>query len=151
MAEDNRVNQRLARHLLERFGCSVDIASNGREAIELASSVSYDVIFMDCLMPEFDGFEATKEIRRRQLKTGRRPIIALTANAMQGDRERCLEAGMDDYLPKPIRPEDFSRILERFLEPAQSTLLQNAVKSLVQLDAAVTSVESSLTMPCIAV
>jgi signal transduction histidine kinase/CheY-like chemotaxis protein len=146
VAEDNRVNQRLARHLLERFGCSVDIASNGREAIELASSVSYDVIFMDCLMPELDGFEATMEIRRRQLKTGRRPIIALTANAMQGDRERCLEAGMDDYLAKPIRPEDFSRMLERFLEPAQSRLPQSAVHSLVKLGTAVSSVESLQTM-----
>jgi two-component system sensor histidine kinase/response regulator len=120
-ADDNKINQRLARHLLEKLGCQVDIASNGREAIDLAGSVAYDLIFMDCLMPDTDGFEATKEIRRREPESARCPIIALTANAMRGDRERCLEAGMDDFLSKPVRREDFSRILERYLVRATAT------------------------------
>jgi len=114
-ADDNKINQRLARHLLEKLGCEVDIASNGREAIDLAERVAYDLIFMDCLMPDLDGFEATKEIRRREPEAARCPIIALTANAMRGDRERCLEAGMDDFLSKPVRREDFSRMLDRYL------------------------------------
>jgi CheY-like chemotaxis protein len=119
VAEDNKVNQELARRLLERLGCKVDLAGNGREAIQLVCSVKYDLIFMDCLMPEVDGLEATREIRRRHAGT-RCPIIALTANARKEDRQLCLQAGMDDYLSKPVRAEDLAQMLERYLNLSNS-------------------------------
>jgi CheY-like chemotaxis protein len=106
VAEDNIVNQKLMRRLLEKAGCLVDVASNGVEAAEMCSKFPYDTVFMDCQMPEMDGFEATEEIRRRERGSGsarRTPIVALTANAMQSDQEKCLAAGMDDFIPKPIR------------------------------------------------
>src|SRR6202171_1925175 len=115
IVEDNSVNQMVAARLLEKLGCRVDVAANGRKAVEMVSLVSYDVIFMDCQMPEMDGFEATQEIRRREGSGVHRPIIAMTANAMQGDRERCLDAGMDDYVSKPIRKADLTEALERHL------------------------------------
>jgi CheY-like chemotaxis protein len=104
LAEDNLINQKLATRLLEKLGCRVDVAVNGSEADRLSASNVYDVIFMDCQMPEMDGFEATAEIRRREGDSRRTPIVAMTAYAMSGDRQRCLRAGMDDYIAKPIRP-----------------------------------------------
>jgi signal transduction histidine kinase/DNA-binding response OmpR family regulator len=115
IVEDNAVNQRIAARLLEKLGCRVDVAANGREAVEMVDLLPYDAIFMDCQMPEMDGFEATREIRRRERSGIHRPIIAMTANATQGDRERCLEAGMDDYVSKPMRKADFTDALERHL------------------------------------
>jgi CheY-like chemotaxis protein/HPt (histidine-containing phosphotransfer) domain-containing protein len=92
-----------------------DVAGNGREAVELAARVPYDLILMDCQMPVMDGFEATAAIRQREAAGGTRtPIVALTANAMQGDRERCLAAGMDDHLAKPVTPQALSQVLERW-------------------------------------
>jgi signal transduction histidine kinase/DNA-binding response OmpR family regulator/ligand-binding sensor domain-containing protein len=114
VAEDNVVNQRLAKAILEKLGCSVDLAANGREALEKLENDSYDVVFMDCQMPEMDGYEATREIRRRFRGRGHVPVIAMTAHAMPGDRERCLEAGMDDYIAKPVRPENFEAVLDRW-------------------------------------
>ncbi len=114
VAEDNVVNQKVAVRILENLNCRVDVAANGREALEQLEHFDYDVVFMDCQMPELDGYEATREVRRRQ-GTGRRiPVIAMTANAMKGDRERCLEAGMDDYMAKPVAPEGFSEMLDRW-------------------------------------
>jgi len=115
MVEDNAVNQVVAARLLEKLGCRVDVAANGREAVEMVGLLPYDAIFMDCQMPEMDGFEATQEIRRREGASVHCPIIAMTANAMQGDRERCLDAGMDDYVSKPIRKTDLIEALERRL------------------------------------
>ena len=115
IVEDNAVNQMVAARLLEKLGCRVDVAANGREAVEMVGLLPYDAIFMDCQMPEMDGFEATQEIRRREGSGVRRPIIAMTANAMQGDRERCLDAGMDDYVSKPIRKADLTQALTRHL------------------------------------
>ncbi len=115
IAEDNAVNQMLAARMLEKLGCRVDVAANGREAVEMVGLLPYDAIFMDCQMPEMDGFEATQEIRRREGLSVHRPIIAMTANAMQGDRERCLDAGMDDYVSKPIRKADLIETLKRHL------------------------------------
>ena len=103
LAEDNVVNQKLALRLLQQMGYRADVASNGIEAIECCARQPYDVVLMDVQMPEMDGLEASRRITSRW-KPGERPrIVAMTANAMQGDREECLAAGMDDYVTKPIR------------------------------------------------
>ena len=122
VAEDNPVNQRVVVKLLERRGFEVDVASNGREALAAVRAALYDIVFMDCQMPEMDGYEATRAIRA--LPTARAvelPVIALTAHAMQGDRERCLEAAMSDYVTKPITSRALDAVLARWaprLEPA---------------------------------
>jgi CheY-like chemotaxis protein len=111
LAEDNAVNQKLALRLLERMGYCADVAGNGQEAIAALERQPYDVILMDVQMPEMDGLEATRQIRRRWTGPGRPRIVAMTANAMQGDREACLEAGMDDYVSKPISADELVRAL----------------------------------------
>ncbi len=112
VAEDNLVNQRLALRMLERLGHSVTLANNGKEAVDIAGGEAFDVILMDIQMPVLGGLEATAAIRRHEEKTGSRiPIIALTAHAMKGDRERCLEAGMDGYLAKPIHSQELYNLL----------------------------------------
>lgn len=111
VAEDNDVNQKVAKRVLEKFGCQVEIASDGEGALELLERHSFDVVFMDCQMPRMDGFAATKAIRSRDAKWSRIPIIAMTANALEGDRRRCLDAGMDDYIAKPIDPEELEKLL----------------------------------------
>jgi len=114
LAEDNEINRMLAEVLLGDLGLETEVASHGREAIEMAAARQYEAIFMDCQMPVVDGFEATREIRAAEV--GRRvPIIAMTALSMPGDRERCLAAGADDYLTKPIRLEELEAIVERWL------------------------------------
>jgi len=112
LAEDNAVNQKLALRLLDQMGYRADVASNGIEAVESVGRQPYDVILMDVQMPEMDGLEATRRICAQWKATQRPRIIAMTANAMQGDREQCLEAGMDDYLTKPIRVERLVEALE---------------------------------------
>jgi PAS domain S-box-containing protein len=115
VAEDNPVNQEVATGMLEALGCRVDIAANGREALDRAQRVSYDVILMDCQMPEMDGFEATRCIREQVPAGDRVPIIALTAHALVEDRQRCLDAGMDDYLSKPFSLDAMRAVLRRSL------------------------------------
>jgi two-component system sensor histidine kinase/response regulator len=88
--------------MLATLGCDVDVAETGKAVLRLLDSGAYDLILMDCMMPEMDGYEATAEVRRREVAGGHTPIIAMTANAMEGDRERCLAAGMDDYVSKPV-------------------------------------------------
>jgi signal transduction histidine kinase/CheY-like chemotaxis protein len=119
LAEDNPVNQEVARYMLEGFGCTVDIAGNGLEAIQAAEKNSYDLVLMDCMMPEMDGYTATAEIRKRQSTGLLRyfPIIALTANAIEGDRDKCLMAGMDDYLAKPFKAEVLLSLIKARLIP----------------------------------
>jgi CheY-like chemotaxis protein len=117
VAEDNAVNQRVAVRMLEKAGHRVDLVSNGREAVEALDRQPYDLVFMDCLMPQMDGFEATRAIRVAEAGTDRHvPIVALTANAMQRDREQCLAAGMDDYLTKPFSKQALTAVLERWTE-----------------------------------
>jgi signal transduction histidine kinase/CheY-like chemotaxis protein len=123
LVEDNEVNQRVAKRLLQKLGCQVDIASNGIEAVARCATVHYQLVFMDCQMPEMDGFTATKHIRLQQQAGYRLPIVALTANAMAGDRELCLAAGMDDYLTKPLRITDLSRALSQWMGEAESSAL----------------------------
>jgi CheY-like chemotaxis protein len=114
IAEDNVVNQQLIRRLLERQGHTATIVDTGRGAIEALDKREFDVVLMDVQMPEMDGFEATAEIRRREQLSGKRhTIIAMTAHAMSGDRERCLRAGMDDYLSKPIALAQLTAVLNR--------------------------------------
>jgi len=115
LAEDNPVNQKVACKMLEKLGYRVDVASNGQEAVAAHERAPYPLIFMDCQMPEVDGFEATALIRKMEGKSAHTPIVAMTANAMQGDRERCLAAGMDDYVAKPIRPKELQAVLETWL------------------------------------
>ena len=113
LAEDNLVNQRLGDRLLEKRGHRVVVAGNGREALAALEQQPFDLVLMDVQMPEMDGFEATAAIRQREKTTGSRlPIIALTAHAMKGDRDRCLSAGMDGFLSKPLQPEELYRSIE---------------------------------------
>ena len=100
--------------MTQGLGCLIDSAENGAEAADLAASKPYDLILMDCQMPVTDGYEATALIRKGGGQSANAPIVALTANAMAGDREKCLDAGMDDYMAKPIRPEDLKAMVERW-------------------------------------
>ncbi len=115
VVEDNIVNQKLAGKMLEKLGCDTDVAENGKKAIEMIEKSDYDLILMDCQMPEMDGYETTAEIRNREDGSRHIPIIAMTAHAMKGDRERCLDAGMDDYIAKPIRKGALLETLKKWV------------------------------------
>ena len=115
VVEDNLINQRVAVGLLRRLDCSADVADNGVEALKMALATRYDAIIMDAMMPIMDGFETTAELRRREPHGVRVPVIGLTALATEEDRNRCLAAGMDDYLPKPTNFQALSSILSRWL------------------------------------
>ena len=117
VVEDNATNQVVARSMLNKLGIQTDVVGNGEEAISVLSQLPYDLVFMDCQMPVMDGFTATQQIRDPQsaVKDHAIPVIAMTANAMQGDRERCLDAGMDDYIAKPVDPTKLSKALEQWL------------------------------------
>jgi two-component system, sensor histidine kinase and response regulator len=137
LAEDNPVNREVALGMLEFLGCQVDLAENGQQVVEAVSRHRYDLVFMDCQMPVLDGFAATTAIRRHEASVGTGhhiPIIALTANAMDGDRDKCLEAGMDDYLSKPFSQEGLRAALQRWMvtkpleqQPAPHVLLENKI------------------------
>jgi CheY-like chemotaxis protein len=117
LVEDNPVNQKLARGFAQRSGHAVDVAGNGQEAIRLLRENAYDLVLMDVSMPDLDGLEATRRIRAGGAGEGPRtiPIVALTAHALAGDRQRCLTAGMDDYLSKPIDPQALRLLFDRLL------------------------------------
>jgi CheY-like chemotaxis protein len=125
VAEDNAINQRFVVRILEKENYRADVAGNGLEAVAAVARAPYDLLLMDCQMPEMDGFEAAQAIRKTEAGSERHiPIIALTANAMQGDRDRCLAAGMDDYLSKPVKPADLYAAIERLLlKRASDTLV----------------------------
>ncbi len=116
VAEDNLVNQVVARATLEKLGYEVDLASDGAEAIAMTAETDYAAVFMDCQMPKLDGYDATGAIRARETASEHLPIVAMTANALKGDRERCIEAGMDDYLSKPLQIAELTRVLEEWVE-----------------------------------
>jgi PAS domain S-box-containing protein len=131
VAEDNAVNSQLALALLRKLGYRADVVENGRQALDAVERGIYDVVLMDVQMPELDGLEATREIRRRYGSEGGPAIIAMTANAMEGDREECLDAGMNDYLAKPIRADELSRALARWRpSPARTTVGEIALATL---------------------
>ena len=113
LAEDNAINQKVAVTLLQKAGFSVDVVENGVQAVEQARKGNYNAILMDVQMPIMDGFDATKQIRQMEKSSGKHiPIIAMTAHALKGDRQRCLEAGMDDYVSKPIQQAELIEVVE---------------------------------------
>jgi CheY-like chemotaxis protein len=115
VVDDNVVNQKIAARMLEKIGCHVDVVANGREAVEALSRLPYDCIFMDCQMSEMDGYQATAVIREREDTSGAHvPIVAMTANALEGDVERCLAAGMDDYVSKPVRAKELHDMVQKW-------------------------------------
>src|SRR5208337_628283 len=123
LVEDNKVNKMVAVGILDKLGFIADTADNGRQAVNMLEAASYDIVFMDVQMPVMDGFEATRAIRHIEIDSGCHvPIIAMTANAMKGDREKCLKVGMDDYISKPISSQELAKALEKWLPQAQVKL-----------------------------
>ncbi|PON15513.1 hypothetical protein C2W62_23405 [Candidatus Entotheonella serta] len=116
LAEDNAVHQKIAMLMLQKMGCCVDAVSNGHEAIEAFGRLAYDVVLMDCQMPEMDGYAATEWIRNQEVANGKHvAIIAMVANAVAGDRERCIEAGMDDEVTKPLQFDQLFEVLKSWV------------------------------------
>ena len=129
LVEDNRVNRDFATEMLEILGCRVSAAEKGRIAVEKVTAEDFDLILMDVQMPELDGHDATRQIRQLESVTNkpRNPIVALTANAMKGDREKCMAAGMDDYLSKPVRKSDLRAALLRWLPEGMRAAIESDV------------------------
>ena len=121
LAEDNLINQKVAVRMLEKIGHRIDVVSNGREVVDLLKRVGYEIILMDVMMPEMDGLETTRHIRSKFPEKQQPYIIALTANAMTEDREKCLDAGMDDYLSKPIKRDMLKEVIDRAVFEVSTT------------------------------
>ena len=144
LVDDSPVNVRVARTMLERWAAEVEVARNGLEAVEAISARPFDAVLMDCQMPEMDGFEATSAIRRSEKGPDRHQIIvAMTASAMEGDRELCIRSGMDDYISKPVRPADLLTVLGHWIDdrgPATAPVVKT-----VQPKGAVLDIQKLLT------
>ncbi|MDD2835417.1 MAG: response regulator, partial [Methanothrix sp.] len=127
VAEDNPVNQKVAQVLLGKMGLQSDVVANGREAVNALQTIPYDLVLMDCQMPEMDGYEATSKIRQPESKALNPciPIIAMTALAMHGDREKCIQAGMNDFIAKPILRRDLTEMLDRWLATTDGKSLRS--------------------------
>jgi two-component system, sensor histidine kinase and response regulator len=119
VVEDNIVNQKVTVGMLDRFGLRADVAGNGVEAVEMVNAFPYELIFMDCQMPEMDGYAATQQIRRQKDSMSHVVIIAMTAEVLADVRDQCLKAGMDDYIAKPVDPAELSKKLQRWF-PAKA-------------------------------
>ena len=126
VVEDNATNQKVVQRMLERLQCEVVVVANGRDAVERMRDERFDVVLMDCQMPVMDGYEATRRIRQMPEPAGTTPIVALTANAMASDRDACLQSGMDDFLAKPLRPDELTRTIARWLGHTSSRGLRAA-------------------------
>ncbi len=133
VVEDNAVNQKVALGIMKKMGCRADVAANGVEAVKAVSKLSYDLILMDCQMPEMDGYEATATIRRIEGEMRHTPIVAMTANALKEDYQRCIDSGMDDYISKPVQISDINRVLSRWLVQ-QKSVSKSSGSSEVSLD-----------------
>ena len=129
LAEDNITNQQVAQGILKKLGLSADVVANGREAIDALKTLPYDIVLMDVQMPVMDGLEATRQIRNHRSAITNRsiPIIAMTAHAMLGDKENCIEAGMDDYVTKPVSPRTLAEALEKWL-PEETGIQESEVR-----------------------
>ncbi len=132
IVEDNTVNQKVALGIMKKMGCRADVAANGVEAVKAVTKLSYDLILMDCQMPEMDGYEATATIRRIEGEMRHTPIVAMTANALKEDYKRCIDSGMDDYIAKPVQISEVSRVLSRWLP--QQPVPRSSGSSLISLD-----------------
>ena len=119
LAEDNIINQKVAQSILGKLGCKADVVANGLEAVRALELIDYDIVLMDCQMPEMDGYQATAMIRNPDSKVlnHKVTIIAMTANAMKGDKEHCIEAGMNDYLSKPVKKDELAELLVKWGSP----------------------------------
>ncbi len=145
LAEDNPVNQKLAVHLLEKRGYKVTVADNGQMALSLLEKQSFDLILMDVQMPILDGFEATAQIRNKESGSGKHtPIIAMTAHALVGDKERCLEAGMDDYVSKPIQPDELFKVIARLLGETAPETPKMVDEDVIDINAALTRLDGDV-------
>src|ERR1700693_6098197 len=132
LAEDNVINQQVALGNLRKLGYNADVATSGIEVLKALEGKRYDIILMDCQMPDLDGYEVTKEIRRRERSGNRTWIIAMTANVMVGDREKCVTAGMDDYISKPLCPAELRAALERGASGPVNPLDDDALRNLME-------------------
>lgn len=122
VADDYPVNQEITKEMLKLMDCDVDVAVDGVEAVKMYDSNKYDLIFMDVQMPEMDGYDATRKIRDVEGGQKRIPIVAITANALQGDKQKCLDSGMDDYISKPIKAENIEQVLIKFFKEDRNAL-----------------------------
>jgi CheY-like chemotaxis protein len=130
VAEDNIVNQKIAVKMLEKMGVQADVVVNGREVLKAIQAVPYDLILMDCQMPEMDGYEVTREIRASKTGTNQKMVIvAMTANAFKGDKEKCLECGMNDYVSKPVKAPDLAAMIWKWAKDSPSALQQKSDKA----------------------
>lgn len=129
IAEDSFVNQKILLRILKQIGCTADVVSNGLQAIEAVATKNYDIVFMDMYMPEMDGLEATRKIVNSRFPSNRPRIIALTADSMSGDKDKCIEAGMDDYITKPVCIEEILSILNRWA-PVQGMSVETVISQM---------------------